>query len=215
MRSKPFDMNRIDSRLSRLYTGCDNHQETYDRWADRYNDDLVGEMGYVAHIEAAGIFHQVVPSPGGRVLDVACGTGLAGLELQAYGYDAIDGTDFSPAMLEKAQATGCYRSVFRHDFSQDTPTIGSYDALICVGLFSFVTPPITNLVHVIRCLKADGLAVVTVNGAAWDQLDHERTVRQEASRHGFVIEAIHTVDYLPKQGIDGRVLVIRASEKPR
>ncbi len=210
MGDSKFEMNRIDSRLSRLYTGSDNKQETYDRWADDYEEDLVGDLGYVAHVDAARIFSEAVPDRACRVLDVACGTGLVGIELQNHGYSDVDGTDFSPGMLEKAADTGTYRTLFRHDFTRDLEKPGQYDALICVGLFAFDIPPITDMIRVIRSARSGGTCVITVNGAAWHQLDHETTIRDEADRYGFTIEAIHRVGYIQGQGIDGRVLVIRA-----
>ncbi len=210
MGDSKFRMNRIDSRLSRLYTGTDNKRETYDRWADDYENDLVGDLGYVAHVDATRVFRDAVPDLSCRVLDVACGTGLAGIELEQYGYSDVDGADFSPAMLAKAAATGCYRTLYRHDFTRDPEPPGQYDALICVGLFAFDIPPITDMIRVIRCARPGGTCVITINGAAWHQLDHETTVRGEAERHGFAIEAIHRADYIRGQGIDGRVLVIRA-----
>ena len=210
MGDSKFDRNRFDSRLSRLYTGSDNRQDTYDRWADDYDKDLVGDMGYKAHVDAARIFSEVVPSRACRVLDVACGTGLVGIELQKLGYSNVDGTDFSPGMLGKAAATGCYQALFQHDFTQDPKDPGKYDALVCVGLFAFDTPPITDMIRVIRCARPGGICVITVNGAAWDELDHETTVSAEAERYGFTIEATHRVDYIQGQGIDGRVLVIHA-----
>ena len=61
----------------------------------------------------------------------------------------------------------------------------------------------------IDCVAPGGICVVTVNGAAWKQLNLEPEIRRAAERHGFVIEAIETIDYIRAQNIDARVLIIR------
>lgn len=209
-RGGEFDMNRVDARLSRLYTGQDNKQETYDRWADDYERDLVEDLGYVAHVDAAGIFSRVVPDRDARVLDVACGTGLVGRELEKLGYRRLDGTDFSGEMLARAEQTGCYERLFQHDFTRDPETPGKYDALICVGLFAFDVPRIEHMIHVIRTVRPGAPCVISVNGAAWREMDHATSVAREAARYGFTIEDIHTIGYIRGQDIDARVLVIRS-----
>lgn len=209
---KNFDMKQVDSRLSRLYTGQADKQQTYDTWAGDYDHDLVNELGYVAHKDAAKVFDEVVPDRNVKILDVACGTGLVGMELRRMGYGSIDGTDFSNGMLEKARECGCYRTIFQHDFTRDLDTPGNYDALICVGLFSFDIPRIEHMIHVIRTVKSGAPCVITVNGAAWAELNLEGAVLSESKTHGFTIEAIHTAGYIRGQGIDGKVLVLRSPE---
>ena len=64
-------MEKIDTRLSDLYTSDDNKQEKYDRWAGEYESDQVNEMEYVAHNDAARIFSETVTDKSCRILDVA------------------------------------------------------------------------------------------------------------------------------------------------
>jgi SAM-dependent methyltransferase len=209
---KPLDPGRFDDRLSRLYTGEADKKSTYDQWAGEYEQDLVGEMGYIAHVDTVRIFAEAVPERNCRVLDVACGTGLAGTELRKQGYSSIDGTDFSPGMLEKAAATGCYDYLFQHDFTCDPDKPGEYDALICVGLFAFDVPGVNHMIHVIRAVKPGAPCVITVNGAAWREMDYIAGLKAEAEQHGFRIGSIHKAGYIPQQGIDARVLVIRSPQ---
>ena len=85
----------------------------------------------------------------------------------------------------------------------------AYAALICVGMFSFTTPRISDLHHVVNCVQPGGLCIITVNGAAWRQLDLEPGARRAAEDHGFSIVEIITTDYIRGQDIDARVLVIQ------
>ena len=205
-------VGRFDSRLSRLYAGEVDKQDTYDAWAGDYERDLVDDMGYVGHVDAARIFGDAVPNRNCRVLDVACGTGLVGAELARLGFGNIDGTDFSEGMLKKAREMGQYRHLFRHDFTREPGFGASYDALICVGLFAFDVPRVEHIVNVVQAVKPSSPCVITVNGAAWRALDYAARLEEEADRHGFSLESVHEADYIRQQGIDARVLVIRSPQ---
>ena len=137
------------------------------------------------------------------------GTGLVGEYLSEIGYLRIDGADFSPEMLARADKREVYQALWQHDFTTAKKLNRPYDALICVGLFSFAVPKISDLHHVVNCVRQNGICVVTVNGAAWRQLELESAVLQESELHGFKIEEIHKAGYIQKEGIDARVLVIR------
>lgn len=210
MSKNDFEMDKIDSRLSDIYTSDDNKLEQYDRWANNYESDLVEEMNYVAHIDAARIFSEVVSNRKLEVLDVACGTGLVGEELQKLGYQTIHGTDFSGEMLRVSDERKVYQQLFQHDFTRALEGPGRYDALICVGLFAFSIPKITDMIHVIRAVKPGHYCVITVNGAAWRELDLGTVLAKESEKHCFTIESIIEAGYIKSQDIDARVLVIRS-----
>lgn len=212
MNKNNFEMEEIDSRLSDLYTSDENKREKYDRWAGEYESDLVNEMDYVAHIDAARIFNEVVIDKNCRILDVACGTGLVGEELKKYAYSKVDGTDFSAEMLKVSKQRAVYENLFQHDFTTPLENPGSYDALICVGMFSFSVPEITDMIHVIRAVKPACYCVITVNGAAWRELSLAELVEAESSKYGFTIEQIIEAGYIQREGIDARVLIIRSPE---
>ncbi len=209
MSKKDIDVETFDPRLAAVYRHRDDKLRHYDEWAESYDADLVDDLDYVAHREAGDIFAELVGDRSSRVLDVACGTGLVGEYLAGLGYDRIDGADFSGEMLSRAAAREVYRDLWQHDFTQPKRLDPAYDALICVGLFSFALPEIRHLHHVVECVAAGGSCVITVNGAAWRQLELEPEVRAAADRHGFVIERIIEAGYIREQDIDARVLVIR------
>jgi SAM-dependent methyltransferase len=212
MSNNAFEMEKIDTRLSDLYTSDENKQEKYDQWAGDYESDLVDGMDYVAHIDAARIFSEVVVDKSCRILDVACGTGLVGGELKKLGYNNVDGTDFSAEMLKISEGRAVYNNLFQHDFTTALENPGGYDALICVGMFSFSVPKITDMIHVIRAVKPGRTCVITVNGAAWRELDLAGQVEIESGKHGFAVEQIIEAGYIQREDIDARVLVIRGPE---
>ncbi len=203
------DIHRFDDRLAAVYGDAGNKERHYDEWASSYDHDLVKDLGYVAHREAADIFMELVADTSSGILDVACGTGLVGRYLREHGYRTLDGADFSARMLHESGKLGIYRALWKHDFTQPASPPDSYDALICVGMFSYSLPGIVHMHHVVNCVRPGGLCVITVNGAAWRDLDLESAVRQESGKHGFAIEQTRTAGYIVKEDIDSRVLVIR------
>ncbi len=107
----------------------------YDAWAATYETDLLDTYGYCAHRIAAQAFAHLV-SREADVIDVGCGTGLVGAELQALGFAAIDGVDISARMLAQAEARGLYRRLILQDAEQPSQVPdGAYGGVISVGSF--------------------------------------------------------------------------------
>jgi 2-polyprenyl-3-methyl-5-hydroxy-6-metoxy-1,4-benzoquinol methylase len=212
MAGKDFEMEKIDTRLSALYTSDENKLEKYDSWAGEYESDLVNEMDYVAHIDATRIFSEIVTDKSCRILDVACGTGLVGEELRKLGFNNVDGTDFSAEMLKISRDRSVYQNLFQHDFTTALAEPGSYDALLCVGMFSFSVPKITDMIHVIRAVKPGRHCAITVNGAAWRELNLYEQVSVESVKYGFTVEQIIEAGYIQREAIDARVLIIRSPD---
>ena len=62
---------------------------------------------------------------------------MVGKLLTELGYNHIDGSDFSPDMLEQAKDTGCYRALQKSDYSEaiEIPD-SSYDSTISIGVYT-------------------------------------------------------------------------------
>ena len=209
MAGEKVNMDEVDDRLAKIYTFKGDKRAQYDQWAERYESDLVNDLGYVAHFRSGEIFHEVVTDKNTRVLDMGCGTGLVGETLKNLGYTRVDGADFSAAMLEIARRRGVYRAVRRHDITRPLAHGGGYDALISVGLFSYGIPYISDLHNAVNCVGPGCPCVITVNGGAWTEHNLAAALRDEADRHGFTVERIIETEYIRKENINARVLVIR------
>ena len=100
MEFAPFDRRRYRTLPVR---------EGYREWAETYEDVVQDEMDLrlLARIEA------VDWARAGRVLDLACGTGRIGAWLRAQGVQRLDGLDFTPEMLARAEAKGVYDRLIR------------------------------------------------------------------------------------------------------
>lgn len=203
------ESDKIDARLDRVYANNGDKQALYDDWAASYDRDLVDDLGYVAHEEACRRLQELVPDPNARILDAGCGTGLAGRRLREAGYSNIHGSDYSRKMLEKARASGAYRSLTRHDLTCVIVPDKPFDAAIVVGVFAFGPPSAEHLVNITAALEPGGVALVTVNGKAWREADWPARLEGFDRKYtGSRLIEIRTIGYLTAEGIDGRLLTL-------
>jgi len=201
--------DKIDSRLSKVYENPGNKQELFDNWAATYDHDLVDDLGYVADAEACRRFISLITDRQARILDAGCGTGLVGRRLRKAGYTNIHGNDYSAKMLDVARATGAYQSLEQHDLTMPVKTDDAYDAGIAVGVFAFSVPSAEHIVNITACLKLGGIAIVTVNGKAWREVDWESKLERFNQDHPAArLVDVETIDYLTADGIDGRLLTL-------
>lgn len=186
----------------------------YKEWAETYDDELQTGLGYVGPAKAVELFCTYVPQRDALVLDAGCGTGLVGGYLHDKGYDQIHGVDFSPEMLARAEALGVYRSLQEADLTQPLQTGTSYDALISVGLFGFGPPLVEHLHHLRDVIKPDGLGLITVNGRGWVEAGWEQALPVEVEKHNLVIRELLEIDYLTKENIEAKVIILGTTGSP-
>lgn len=81
----------------------------FDQYAPRFEASLVGRLAYRAPLLLRAALEAVAPAaaPAGRVLDLGCGTGLAGEALR-HRAAWLEGVDLSPVMVEQARRKGIY-----------------------------------------------------------------------------------------------------------
>jgi SAM-dependent methyltransferase len=110
----PFDRRRYPTLSVR---------DGYREWARTYEDVVQDEMDLrlLARIET------VDWATAGRVLELACGTGRIGAWLRAQGVRHLDGLDFTPEMLDRAQAKGVYDRLIKADMLASGLPAASYD----------------------------------------------------------------------------------------
>ena len=203
---------KIDPRLARNYADQtpDDQRVLYRQWADSYDQELIEEFGYIAPQEAVNAFVHRVPDRSAPVLDMGCGTGLAGKLLDQAGYDHIDGIDLSPEMLEKAAALNVYRQLWEGDLTAVIDVQPIYQALICVGVFSHKPDQPFLIPKLLDCLLPGGLVIATVNGKGWRDIGWVELLEESQRQNEFKLESVDDIGYLTKQGIDGKLLTIRA-----
>jgi predicted TPR repeat methyltransferase len=106
-----------------------------------------------------------------RIMDLGCGTGLVGVELQKRGYKNIDGVDLMPEMLEEAKAKGVYGSLQQGSMgSPGCKDLGvdanQYDAVICVGVFTLAHVKSEGFDDLLHVVKPGGLVCFSIREMA-------------------------------------------------
>ena len=80
-------------------------RDLYTAWSESY-DTEVHENGYVTPLRVAEALERHVQDKNTAVLDYGCGTGLSGQALLNVGFQALDGVDVTPAMVDLAREKG-------------------------------------------------------------------------------------------------------------
>ena len=184
-------------------------QKVYDDWSATYNEDLLNEYGYVAPRIAAEEFAWRVPDKNAVVIDMGCGTGLAGLELRERGYMRVDGADISPGMLSEARKLGVYRQRFQADLTKrfGLPD-GVYDAVVSVGAFGNGHLKADALPGFVRLVRPGGFAIVYVNAMPFIAEDYPRSLREFEQAGVLRVELIESSNYMDALDRPGRLIVV-------
>lgn len=172
-------------------------REVYDAWADDYDETLQG-WDYRAPAQAAEMLCAAIPADA-VVFDAGCGTGLTGLALRAAGFTGlIDGVDLSPVSLREAEKHGVYRSLVEADLQALPLPIrdNTYDALLCVGVLTYVPDSEAILREFARLVRPGGHVLITQR----EDLFEERGYRALFDTIGDVISGVTISEprlYLP------------------
>ena len=104
----------------------------FDDYAPRFEEALVERLGY----RAPALLREAIVSLGPRrffrMLDLGCGTGLAGAALADL-CEAMDGVDLSSAMLKRAKERGVYDVLTRAEIVQHVRTLPSASVELVVA----------------------------------------------------------------------------------
>lgn len=94
-------------------------EKEYDTLAQVYEDKVLNWQ-YACHQVAAERMAKFVAVEG-KILDLGCGTGLAGEALREQGYQTIIGIDISQKSLDIARDKNIYTALYKADIQQELP----------------------------------------------------------------------------------------------
>jgi predicted TPR repeat methyltransferase len=156
-------------------------QKIYDEWAASY-DETLETWDYRAPTEAARLLRAKAPA-GSVILDAGCGTGLTGVALRAAGFTGpIDGVDLSPPSLSEADKHGVYRALTAMNLQ--TPPLpipeNTYDAVICVGVMTYIPDCEGVLREFARVAKSGGWILITQRDDLFRERGYDAALRNLA-----------------------------------
>lgn len=140
----------------------------YARWAADYDRDTLA-MGYCLPWLVSAFLARHVERGAGPLLDVGCGTGLAGPALAALGYDRIDGLDLSEEMLAIAASRGTYRELHNLALGRPLPWAdGHFAAVFSAGVFGEGHASADAFDELVRITRPGGALIFTVRESHYE-----------------------------------------------
>ena len=149
----------------------DEVRDLYDDWSqnDQYNQDMI-DWEYSGPREVVSAFLPHASNKGIKILDAGCGSGLVGEELSKEGYSIVHGADIA-AKLMNSIPDGIYQELHNIDLNKPINfTDDFFDAVLCVGTFTFGHVKAKALSEFTRIVKSGGIIGFTINEGVF--LDH-------------------------------------------
>jgi len=143
----------------------------YRDWAETYDETMLQGLNYLSPAKVADLLAAHLPDRQAAVLDIGCGTGLAGQGLAGHGFVTIDGLDVSPEMMQVAARRGVYRRFIAADLNLPLAIASdSYDGASCCGTFTHGHVASACLNELFRILKPGAPFAFTVKLEVWESL---------------------------------------------
>ncbi|XP_076065163.1 methyltransferase-like protein 27 [Oratosquilla oratoria] len=109
-----------------------------------------------------------------KILDVAAGTGLVGINLQELGFTLIDALDPCEDMLKVLKESGAYKNIYREYISDGRSSVPSdaYDVVVVCGGMGQGHIPVHGLDEMLRMTKSGGYVCNAMRREFKDIVDH-------------------------------------------
>jgi predicted TPR repeat methyltransferase len=188
----PDDYHGARLQLARLHAGETTPAMTqtyvrrlFDQYAARYDTALTEHLAYQGPALLRDAVESVPrgakrPLRFGAILDLGCGTGLAGVVFRPFA-DRLVGVDLSPAMVAQAETKGIYDRLVTADLvgalAREAANDTKYDLALAADVFVYVNDLAPVIGGVVHLLARDSLFAFTVETHAGDGVKLLPTLR--------------------------------------
>ena len=151
----------------------------YEEWGenDKYNKDMLN-WNYTGPKETVETFTKHETNTDGLIFDAGCGTGLVGLELKKFGFKKFHGADLSQKLLDNIPSN-LYLKLLKLDLNQKIDISDNvYDAVFCVGTFTFSHVKPNALDEFVRITKKGGLICFTINEGIYKEYGFDKKINE-------------------------------------
>ena len=186
----------------------DDLMNVYQKWAADYDDDNDNLLGTVSQPMSVQILQEYVKNKELKIIDVGCGTGLVGRELERAGFSNFDGIDISKEMIDIAKRRG-YSNLFIGSLNDKLPfTDSEYDAALCVGVFTHGHVGSDRLDELARIVKPGGIICFTINEGVYASYGFNSKIKRLESEHVWKVIELRKNDYMVKKNVKGFYCIV-------
>ena len=177
--------------------------EYYDEWGtnNKYDKDMV-EWDYTGPKETVDTFKKYANNKKIKIYDAGCGTGLVGVELKKNGYTNFDGVDLSQKLLNLVP-DGLYKNILKADLNKPLNiSDNEYDAVLCVGTFTFGHVKPQALDEFIRIIKNKGLICFTINEGIYEEYGFDKKINELTEKNLWKKKEFFKSNYISSKDVN-------------
>jgi len=175
----------------------------YDEWGinNKYDQDMVN-WNYTGPKETVSVFKKYALNKEIKILDAGCGTGLVGIELKNHNYLNIDGVDLSKKLLDLVPK-GYYNKLLQADLNKSINSEDNfYDAIMCVGTFTFGHVKPNALDEFVRITKNNGFICFTINEGIYEEYGFDKKIEDLTKNKKWSIKKFFKSDYIKSKDVN-------------
>ena len=181
----------------------DEVMKYYDEWGikNKYDQDMI-DWNYTGPKATVATFIKYAQDKNIKILDAGCGTGLVGIELKKHNYLNIDGMDLSKKLLDLVPK-GYYQKLQQVDLNKPIKVKNNtYDAIMCVGTFTFghVKPHALN--EFIRISKYNILICFTINEGIYEEYGFDKKIDELKKNKFWNIKEFFKSNYIASKDVN-------------
>ena len=175
----------------------------YQDWTkkNKYNQDMI-DLEYTAPKEAVLLLKKYKLNNKCKILDAGCGTGLVGVELKKNGYSNIEGVDFSQNMLDQIPK-GIYQKIDKIDLNKPLKfKTDMFDAVMCVGTFTYGHVKPKALHELIRIINNGGLICFSINEGIYEKYGFDKKIKELSKSKLWNVKAFFKSNYIINKDVN-------------
>ena len=174
----------------------------------QFNKDMI-DWNYQAPQNTVKLLDQYTANKNIDILDAGCGSGLVGLELKKYGYNKITGVDFSQEMLNLIPVN-IYKKLELIDLNEKLKYEDNfYDAITCVGTFTYGHVKAHVLDEMLRIIKKNGLICFTINEGIYLEYKFDRKIEQLSNDKSWKVIDFSKCSYIINKHIEAWLCIAK------
>ena len=181
----------------------DEVMKYYDEWGvkNKYDQDMIN-WNYTGPKETVTTFIKYSKDKNIKILDAGCGTGLVGIELKKYNYLNIDGMDLSKKLLDLVPQ-GYYQRLDQVDLNKPIKRKNDiYDAIMCVGTFTFGHVKPHALDEFIRISKNKSLICFTINEGIYEEYGFDKKIEELKKNKSWNVKEFFKSNYIASKDVN-------------